>query len=108
MHHSDTCCRCNVKRWQQQFSGAQKMPLNPNQIICIEEAINNYDFPAEWYDFTDFQGNALLKVNRIKGRNIGDVEKVIFDQLTSQNPERLKDGLSNVLYWGYANMGFRD
>ena len=28
--------------------------------------------------------------------------------LTSSDPEGLKNGLSNVLYWGYAQMGIRD
>ena len=36
------------------------------------------------------------------------MEIAIGQELKSGDAERIKDGLSNVLYWGYAQMGIRD
>jgi hypothetical protein len=36
------------------------------------------------------------------------VEKLIRDDLLSRELEHVKNGLSNVLYWGYAQIGYRD
>ncbi len=66
----------------------------------LEKAINSYSFPCVAYDFD----NSV----ELKFKNIFQLESYIFKQLTSQNIEDLKNGLSNVLYWGYARAGYRD
>ena len=39
---------------------------------------------------------------------IRSVEEFIRKDLISGNPEFVKNGLSNVIYWGYARIGYRD
>ncbi len=41
-------------------------------------------------------------------KSIVDIEKYIKDLLISKDSLMVKNGLSNVLYWGYATSGYRD
>ncbi|MBQ9495468.1 MAG: hypothetical protein IJR50_07515 [Treponema sp.] len=64
----------------------------------LENAIKNYSFPAVVYDFEckrEINANSML-----------EVESYIKSKLTSNMIQEVKDGLSNVLYWGYANIGY--
>ena len=61
-------------------------------LLC--EAIRDYDFPAVAYDFTEekpLHHDSMLAV-----------EQYIGTLLRSTDFSAVKDGLSNVLYWGYA------
>ena len=61
-------------------------------LLC--EAIRDYDFPAVTYDFTEekpLHHDSMLAV-----------EQYIGTLLRSTDFSAVKDGLSNVLYWGYA------
>jgi len=73
------------------------MPLTRAQTAALRRAIQDYAFPAGYFDFT---------VNApVRGLGMAQVETRIRSALTSGDPGRVKDGLSNVLYWGYAQMG---
>lgn len=58
-----------------------------------------YDFPCKLFDFNSEQ--------EIKFDNYRELEKYIQTQLLSSNISQIKDGLSNVLYWGYSRIGYR-
>ena len=75
------------------------MPLNLEQIKMLEEAITNYDFPAEYFDFSI---NA-----KVKTKNMAEVECVINKQLTTDLIDHVKFGLANVVYWGNATAGYQ-
>jgi len=76
------------------------MPLTGEQISFLREAIGRYSFPAIYYDF---------KQNReVRASIMEEVEHVINGQLYSVHAEDVRNGLANILYWGYANVGYRD
>ena len=71
-----------------------KLPLKQYAgLLC--ETVRDYDFPPVTYDFTENK--------EICHGSIRDVEKCIRDLLCSGDTRKVKDGLSMVLYWGYAN-----
>lgn len=76
------------------------MPLQQRQISILTQAIQEYSFPSAHFDFDQ---NAADDKDNIK-----ELEMLINRELTSNDCQRVKDGLSNVLYWGYAQMGIRD
>ena len=67
-------------------------------LLC--EAIEDYDFPAVTYDFTEEKP--------IHHDSMLAVEQYIGTLLRSKDFSAVKDGLSNVLYWGYARQPIRD
>ena len=76
------------------------MPLTHQQIASLQAAITGYGFPAVYFNFS---------VNApVTAANMAAVEAHIHGQLTSANPQRVLHGLANVLYWGYAQIGYRD
>ena len=76
------------------------MPLTSQQIRTLQSAIGSYSFPAVYYDFR--------KNLEIKCALITNVEIAINGLLLSSNLTDVKDGLSNIIYWGYANSGYRN
>lgn len=76
------------------------MTLSREQISDINDAINGYSFPCVCYDF--------LSDCPITQSNMKSVEKFIRNNLTSGNADLVKNGLSNVLYWGFAKVGYRN
>lgn len=54
-------------------------------------------FPPAYVDFTHGVP--------VRGLSTAQVEKRVRLDLRSGSPIRVRDGLSNVLYWGYAQMG---
>jgi len=58
----------------------------------------DYDFPCNLFDFSNEQ--------EIVFDNYRELEKHIQDQLLSNNICKIKNGLSNVLYWGYYRIGY--
>ena len=57
-----------------------------------------YDFPCKLFDFNTEQEIAF--------ENYRKLEKYIQEQLLSTDIFQIKDGLSNVLYWGYYRIGY--
>lgn len=76
------------------------MPLTQQQIEILADAINNYDFPKITYDFQSGK--------EVSHHSMRQLETSISDNLTSEDIIDVKDGLSNVLYWGYYRIGYRD
>lgn len=75
------------------------MALNDGLRKVLLQAIQEYDFPFVTYDFTEKR--------EIRHQSMRDVEARIREQLLADKPESIRDGLSNVLYWGYARTGYR-
>jgi hypothetical protein len=73
------------------------MPLSASQIKALEHAISCYGFPAAYYDFSTNHA--------IPNLTMGQVESRIRTALLSGSLQGICDGFSNVLYWGYAQMG---
>ncbi|MFS6938122.1 hypothetical protein [Neisseria animaloris] len=75
--------------------------MNEIQKQTLEHAINNYSFPAAYYDFS--------KNKELIGLNMSDVELRIGSQLRSSDIQEIKFGLANILFWGYAQrLGIRN
>ncbi|MFH1596788.1 MAG: hypothetical protein ABIG94_10545 [Pseudomonadota bacterium] len=66
----------------------------------MKESIVGYSFPAIYYDF--------INNCQVNPTNMGVVEEYVFKLLRSKNIIDVKYGLANVLYWGYAQVGYRD
>ena len=60
----------------------------------LREAVEGYDFPTVAYDFR--------KCSESCHEDMLGVEERIGGLLRSPDADRIRDGLSNVLYWGYA------
>ena len=69
------------------------MPLNQGQVDQLEQAILRYAFPGAYRNFS--AGTAHLG-------SMQDVEDAICPALRSRHIMEVKDGLSNVLHWGYG------
>ena len=76
------------------------MPLDTRLRDALVAAIDAYDFPCVTYDFS-------LNVER-EHHSMRSVEEEVRSCLLSDNIEIVKNGLSNVLYWGYSRIGYRD
>jgi hypothetical protein len=76
------------------------VPLDREQIALLDTAIANYGFPAVYFNFSDDSPqHATCMV---------DVELALYEMLTSKSAQDVAYGLANVIYWGYAQIGFRD
>lgn len=73
------------------------MPLSTSQVHQLSTAIAGYAFPSAYFDYV-----ANIPV---VGLTMPQVESRIRSDLISGAPSLTKDGLSNVLYWGFAQMG---
>lgn len=73
------------------------MSLGTVQVKKLHDAVNAYSFPTAHFDFTT--------QTPVVGLSIAQLENRIRQQLLSPSQEDVKDGLSNVLYWGFAQMG---
>jgi hypothetical protein len=76
------------------------MTLLKDQIEALVDAIMGYNFPCVCYDF--------LKNCPAPKPNMRSVEEFIRNDLIGGNPASVKNGLSNIIYWGFARVGFRD
>jgi hypothetical protein len=76
------------------------MFLSPSQKEELHKAIKEFSFPPEYYNFI------LDRPERLE--NTRAVEARIKVDLISSNINLVKNGLSNVLSWGFARMRFRD
>ena len=73
-----------------------QLPL-PEYRTLVAEARSSFSFPADSFDFHSNQ-------KHVDGGMRG-VEDRIGAALRSGDRARVRDGLSNVLYWGYARQG---
>ncbi|MVV49900.1 hypothetical protein EJA72_16890 [Pseudomonas sp. PB120] len=73
------------------------MPLDTLQVKALNDAVNGYAFPTAHFDFTTH--------TPVVGLSMTELETRIRQQLLSASVSDVKDGLSNVLYWGFAQMG---
>lgn len=71
------------------------MKLEEKHIRQLAAAVSEYDFPLVAYDF----GNEAEKNDF---RSYLELERFVRAQLLSDKHEDVKNGLSNVIYWGYA------
>lgn len=73
------------------------MPLDAIQVKKLGDAVVSYSFPTAHYDFA--------AQTPVVGLSMTDLEARIRKQLLSTSINDVKDGLSNILYWGFAQMG---
>ena len=71
------------------------MPLSEVQVRLLKDTIADYDYPCVTYDFK--------KDEKRYHPDMRSVENTIREQLTSGDVDTVKDGLSNVLYWGHES-----
>ena len=77
--------------------------LSPSQYaVRLCEAVRAYDFPAVTCRF-ERGGDGGDRIVREPDRGMDFVEERVRGLLRSTKLQDVKDGLSNVLYWGYAN-----
>ena len=68
-------------------------------VLC--DALGDYGFPKVTWDFR--------RATETRHESMSAVEERVGELLRSGDPGRIRDGLSNVLYWGYARQpGRRD
>ena len=75
------------------------MILTAKQKAVLRTFMESYSFPCVTYDFE--------RCAEHTHSDMLGVERAIQAQLISSRLGDVKDGLSNALYWGYANYGFR-
>ncbi len=71
------------------------MKVDDEKIRRLRKAISDYDFPMVVYDFQKQSEKSGFGSYRT-------LEQYIRDMLVSDRNDAIKNGLSNVLYWGYA------
>lgn len=76
------------------------MSLTERQIVSLQSAIANYAFPPVYFDF--------CANSKVEAKNMTEVESYIRKLLISDDQQNILYGLANVLYWGYAQIGYRD
>jgi hypothetical protein len=77
------------------------MPLDSRQISELEQAIAAYAFPAVYFDFGSN--------TEVRTKDMRALETAIRQMLVSANGNDSRDGLANVIYWGWAQKpGIRD
>jgi len=64
------------------------------------EARLAYDYPAVTYDFADGRERQFPSIN--------DLDTYLQGFLRSNDLQKLRDGLSGLLYWGHYRAGYRD
>lgn len=74
------------------------MPFSPSQQEALHKAIKEYSFPPEYYDFILDRPERLEDTRAVEARIKAD--------LISGDMNLVKNGGSNVLYWGFARMKY--
>ena len=73
---------------------------NTDALQSLRDAIAAYDFPPITYDF-------VRNRERVHP-GMRELERAIVADLLSIDMNHVRNGLSNVLYWGFGRMGVRD
>ncbi|SET80279.1 hypothetical protein [Pseudomonas graminis] len=72
------------------------MSLDSSQVKKLNDAVRAYSFPTAHFDFSD--------QTPVSGLSMSQLETRVRHQLLGSSPDEVKDGLSNILYWGFAQM----
>lgn len=75
------------------------MPLSEQHVNIFRQAIKNYDYPAELYDFR--------KDQPIHFKTMRELENYLKERLLSTNPSKVKFALANIVYWGNIKASYR-
>ena len=76
------------------------MNLTAREAAELKRAIGAYDYPKVLFDFRARREIAF--------HSMRDLEDQVRGCLLSQRLDSVKDGLSNILYWGLARVGYRE
>lgn len=76
-----------------------KLPLQ-DYVRHLTECLSSYSFPRVTFDF--------ICDRERRHETMHEVEDSIAAALRSESLADVRDGLSNVLFWGYARHGARD
>lgn len=76
------------------------MVWNAEQVKKFEKSKKEYDFPVVYFNF---ERNV-----EVTDGSLSQLEIFIYNLLTSEDLSKIKSGLANILYWGYARSGYRD
>ena len=80
-----------------------KLPMGVfTQELCA--SIDAYDFPTVTYDFGPEPYEESDPDRVVTHQDILEVEREIRKQLFSVSLDGVKDGLSNIIYWGYSTL----
>ena len=81
-------------------AGVPQLP-RPEYAAVLCEALGGYDFPKVTWSFR--------RARETRHESMSSVEERVGELLRSGDPGTIRDGLSNVLYWGHARQpGRRD
>jgi hypothetical protein len=72
----------------------------PSLLLILNAAISAYDYPRALYDFPHEREQLFARIS--------DLDAAITALLHSRDPHAVKDGLSNILYWGHYRTPYRD
>ena len=87
-----------------EIEGVRRLPLNEYAVLLCD-VLQCYSFPCVTFDFRgcpDGPEPANPETGRGCYANMRAVEKYIGGLLRSSDPDDVRNGLSNVLYWGWA------
>lgn len=73
------------------------MSLVTAQVKDLNDAVSAYSFPTAHFDFAT--------QTPVVGLSMCELETRIRKQLLNPSLKEVKNGLSNILYWGFAQMG---
>jgi len=71
------------------------MPLTQQHINTLYQAIRNYNYPTQLYDFEENQP--------IPFQTMRELENYLQARLLSNNPSQVRCALANIVYWGNIN-----
>jgi len=77
-----------------------RMNLTAREAAELKRAIGAYDYPKVLFDFRAGR--------EITCHSMRDLEKQVRGCLLSRRLDSVKEGLSNILYWGLARVGYRE
>jgi len=74
------------------------MPLTQQDVNLLYQAIRNYNYPAQLYDFE--------KNQPISFQTMRELEDYLQVRLLSNEPRQVRYALANIVYWGNINAGY--
>ena len=87
-----------------EIEGVRRLPLNEYAVLLCD-VLQCYSFPCVTFDFRNYP-DGPAPANPETGRrcyaDMRAVEEYIGGLLRSSDTDDVRDGLSNVLYWGWA------
>ena len=75
-------------------------PMSNALIHALRQATVKYNYPLVAYDFVKREEKRFSRPR--------EIETFIKNDLTTRDPEKVKNGLSSILYWGHYRAGYRD